>query len=184
MATDMREGKSANAYLSLNSTVLASTALTLFRNGRNCAISEAFLTSRMRSKLKTTSSGVTAEPSWKVAPSRSVAWYVVASIFVGILVESAGRATSVTGSRSTRPSKTCQLAATGVAPEEVIGSKPVDSAYEMPASIVVLSPDEAEVPFVEAGPPQAARVPVNAAAAPTAPAKRRKLRRSTLAGVF
>lgn len=72
-ATAIRDGKSAKAYVSLNSTVLVSMASTVSMNGTNCAISEAFFGSRMRSKLNTTSSAVTGDPSWKVAPLRSVA---------------------------------------------------------------------------------------------------------------
>lgn len=72
-ATAIRDGKSAKGYFSLNSTVPASTAFTVSMKGTNCAISEAFFGSRMRSKLNTTSSAVTADPSWKVAPLRRVA---------------------------------------------------------------------------------------------------------------
>lgn len=78
----------------------------------------------------------------------------------------------------------CILAAYGVAPEVIIGSKPVDRGYERPASIRPLPlPLSAEPSAVDDGPPQAERLAVMAAAAPMVPVYRRKVRRSTPAGL-
>ena len=94
---------------------------------------------------------------------------MVALIFFGISVASAGAATSVAGSRSTRPSKMCMLAAYGVAPDVIIGSNPVDKAYDRPASMVPLPSLLPAVPSaVEEGPPHAESPAVMAAAAPMA----------------
>ncbi len=85
-----RSANSGKAYLSANSTVLASTFVTLDRNGTNSAISEALAGFSTRSKLNTTSSAVTGEPSWKVAPLRRVTRYVVGLTASGIAVARAG----------------------------------------------------------------------------------------------
>lgn len=52
-------------------TVVSSFFDTESTKGMKLAYSEAFVGSRTRSKLKTTSSTVTSDPSWNLAPSRS-----------------------------------------------------------------------------------------------------------------
>jgi len=69
------------------------------------------------------------------------------------------------------------LAANGVAPEDVIGSKPVESAYDMPASIVPV-PAPVPPPVLVETEEQAYKLAENAAAAPTIPVNRKKSRRA------
>ncbi len=72
--TEMRGPKPGKAYLSVNSTVLASTGLTSWMNGMNCENRDLFAGSITRVKEKATSSVVTGVPSWNLAPSRMVTW--------------------------------------------------------------------------------------------------------------
>src|SRR6478752_3359648 len=72
--TEMRGPNPGNAYFRVNSTVLASSALTLWMNGMNCENRDLFAGSMTRVKENTTSSAVTGVPSWNVAPSRMATW--------------------------------------------------------------------------------------------------------------
>ncbi len=74
LTTEMRDAKPGNGYLSVNSTVLASTGLTSWMNGMNCENRDLFAGSITRVKENATSSVVTGAPLWNLAPSRMVTW--------------------------------------------------------------------------------------------------------------